>query len=85
MFDCLAVPGVGHLQVAARGLDNRRVGVLSRRLFQRVEHLEVLTADAARVRALAAYKAFLELWKDAEPGIPIYKEARAEYAKLLSP
>jgi hypothetical protein len=23
MFDCLAVPGVGHLQVAARGLDNR--------------------------------------------------------------
>jgi hypothetical protein len=42
-------------------------------------------ADAARVRALAAYKAFLELWKDAEPGIPIYKEARAEYAKLLSP
>ena len=24
MFDCLAVPGVGHLQVAARGLDNRR-------------------------------------------------------------
>jgi hypothetical protein len=42
-------------------------------------------ADAARVRALAAYKTFLELWKDAEPGIPIYKEARAEYAKLLSP
>jgi eukaryotic-like serine/threonine-protein kinase len=47
--------------------------------------LEGADADAARVRALAAYKAFLDLWKDAEPGIPIYKEARAEYAKLLSP
>jgi serine/threonine protein kinase/tetratricopeptide (TPR) repeat protein len=39
-------------------------------------------ADAARVRALAAYKAFLTLWKDADPDIPILKEAKAEYAKL---
>jgi eukaryotic-like serine/threonine-protein kinase len=39
-------------------------------------------ADAARVRALAAYKDFLTLWKDADPDIPILKEAKAEYAKL---
>ena len=39
-------------------------------------------ADAARVRALAAYKDFLTLWKDADPGIPILKQAKAEYAKL---
>jgi eukaryotic-like serine/threonine-protein kinase len=39
-------------------------------------------ADAARVRALAAYKEFLALWKDADPDIPILKEAKAEYAKL---
>jgi eukaryotic-like serine/threonine-protein kinase len=39
-------------------------------------------ADAARVRALAAYKDFLTLWKDADPDIPIYKQAKAEYAKL---
>jgi len=39
-------------------------------------------ADAARVRALAAYKDFLTLWKDADPGIPMLKEAKAEYAKL---
>ena len=41
-------------------------------------------ADAARVRALAAYKDFVTLWKDADPDpdIPILKEAKVEYAKL---
>ena len=39
-------------------------------------------ADDARTRALAAYKDFLTLWKDADPDIPILKEAKAEYAKL---
>jgi serine/threonine protein kinase/Tfp pilus assembly protein PilF len=39
-------------------------------------------ADAARVRALAAYKDFLTLWKDADPDVPILKEVKAEYAKL---
>jgi len=39
-------------------------------------------SDAARVRALAAYKDFLTLWKDADPNIPIYKQAQAEYLKL---
>ena len=39
-------------------------------------------AAAARVRALAAYKDFLSLWKDADPDIPILKQAKAEYAKL---
>jgi serine/threonine protein kinase/tetratricopeptide (TPR) repeat protein len=39
-------------------------------------------ADVARTRALAAYKTFLTLWKDADPDIPILKQAKAEYAKL---
>jgi hypothetical protein len=39
-------------------------------------------ADAARVRALAAYKDFLTLWKDADPDIPILKQAWAECARL---
>jgi eukaryotic-like serine/threonine-protein kinase len=39
-------------------------------------------ADAARVRALAAYKDFFTLWKDADPDIPILKQAKTEYAKL---
>ena len=36
--------------------------------------------DAAKARA--AYQDFLALWKDADPDIPILKEAKAEYAKL---
>jgi eukaryotic-like serine/threonine-protein kinase len=39
-------------------------------------------ADAARVRALAAYQDFLTLWKDADPDIPIFITAKSEYAKL---
>ena len=39
-------------------------------------------ADAARARALAAYQDFLTLWKDADPDLPLLKEAKAEYAKL---
>jgi eukaryotic-like serine/threonine-protein kinase len=41
-------------------------------------------ADAARVRALAAYRDFLSLWKDADPEIPILKQAKAEYTRLQS-
>ncbi|HXN64545.1 MAG TPA: hypothetical protein VN862_04370 [Candidatus Acidoferrales bacterium] len=39
-------------------------------------------ADAARVRALAAYSDCLKLWHDADPDIPALKQAKAEYAKL---
>jgi tetratricopeptide (TPR) repeat protein len=39
-------------------------------------------ADLARTRALAAYKDFLTPRKDADPNIPILKQAKAEYAKL---
>ena len=37
---------------------------------------------AARDKARAAYQNFLALWKDADPDIPIYKQAKAEYRKL---
>jgi hypothetical protein len=33
-------------------------------------------------KAKAAYQDFLALWKDADPDIPILKQAKAEYAKL---
>jgi hypothetical protein len=38
-------------------------------------------ADTARSRALAAYQDFLTLWKNADSGIPILKNAKVEYAK----
>jgi eukaryotic-like serine/threonine-protein kinase len=39
----------------------------------------VLQGDIAK--AGAAYQDFLSLWKDADPDIPILKQAKAEYAK----
>ena len=39
-----------------------------------------MAGDTAKARA--AYQEFLALWKDADPDIPILKQARAEYAKL---
>jgi eukaryotic-like serine/threonine-protein kinase len=39
-------------------------------------------ADTAGVRAHAAYRDFLTLWKDADPDIPILERAKAEYANL---
>jgi len=33
-------------------------------------------------KAKAAYLDFFNLWKDADPDIPILKEAKAEYARL---
>jgi tetratricopeptide (TPR) repeat protein len=44
--------------------------------------LKGVDADGARARALAAYKTFLTLWKDADPGLPLLKEAKSEFAKL---
>jgi tetratricopeptide (TPR) repeat protein len=40
----------------------------------------VLLGDTAKAKA--AYQDFLTLWKDADPGIPILQQAKAEYAKL---
>jgi hypothetical protein len=39
-----------------------------------------ISGDGARSRA--AYQDFFALWKDADPDIPILKEAKAEYANL---
>jgi hypothetical protein len=33
-------------------------------------------------RAKSAYQDFFALWKDANPDIPVLKEAKAEYEKL---
>src|ERR1019366_992280 len=40
------------------------------------------TMEGDNLKAGAAYQEFLTLWKDADPDIPIYNQAKAEYAKL---
>jgi ATP/maltotriose-dependent transcriptional regulator MalT len=40
----------------------------------------VFEGDNAKARA--EYQQFLSLWKNADPDVPIYKQAKAEYAKL---
>jgi eukaryotic-like serine/threonine-protein kinase len=48
-------------------------------------HLQLGRAYAMQgdsAKAKAAYQDFLTLWKDADPDIPILKQAKAEYAKL---
>jgi eukaryotic-like serine/threonine-protein kinase len=34
------------------------------------------------LKARTKYQNFLALWKDADPDVPILKQAKAEYAKL---
>jgi hypothetical protein len=36
----------------------------------------------AIAKARTAYQDFLALWKDADPDIPIFKQAKAEHTKL---
>jgi tetratricopeptide (TPR) repeat protein len=48
-------------------------------------HLQLGRAYAMQggtTKAKAAYQDFLTLWKDADPDIPILKQAKSEYAKL---
>ena len=39
-----------------------------------------LKGDSAKARS--TYQDFFALWKDADPDIPILKQAKAEYVKL---
>jgi len=48
-------------------------------------HLELARAyllEGDKTKASAAYQDFLALWKDADSDIPIYQQAKAEYARL---
>jgi serine/threonine protein kinase/tetratricopeptide (TPR) repeat protein len=42
----------------------------------------VFALSGDRAKAKAAYEAFLTLWKDADPDVPILKSAKAEYERL---
>ena len=64
-------------------LDHR--GIVVNDPIGALAHLQIGRAYAMQgdtAKARAAYQDFLTLWKDADPDIPILKEAKAEYAKL---
>jgi eukaryotic-like serine/threonine-protein kinase len=58
-------------------VQNEPIGALAQLEFGRAC---ALTAD--RQRSLAAYRGFLELWRNADADVPILKRAKAEYEKL---
>ncbi|HLB89003.1 MAG TPA: protein kinase, partial [Terriglobales bacterium] len=60
-------------------------GVVANEIIGALAHLQLgrawaLSGDTSMARN--AYQNFLTLWKDADPDIPILKEAKAEYAKV---
>ena len=60
-------------------------GVVLNFVLGALAHLQLGRAKAMtgdKEGARAAYQDFLALWKDADPDIPILKNAKAEYAKL---
>ena len=63
-------------------VENFPWGALARLGLARAYALDAAKDPAARDKARPAYRDFLTLWKDADPDIPIYKQAKAEYAKL---
>jgi hypothetical protein len=48
----------------------------------RVQLGRAFALSGDKTKAKTAYQDFLTLWKDADPDIPILKQAQAEYAKL---
>jgi predicted Zn-dependent protease len=64
-------------------LDHR--GIVLNEPIGALAHLQLGRAYAMQgdtAKAEATYQDFLTLWKDADPDIPILKQAKAEYAKL---
>jgi tetratricopeptide (TPR) repeat protein len=48
----------------------------------RLQLARAYTLQSDIAKAKAAYQDFFNLWKDADPDIPVLKEANTEYAKL---
>jgi len=64
-------------------IDHR--GIVQNFVLGALAHLQLGRAKALsgdKENARKSYQDFLALWKDADPDIPILKEAKAEYAKL---
>jgi serine/threonine protein kinase/tetratricopeptide (TPR) repeat protein len=60
-------------------------GLIERSVIGSFSLVQLARAQAMagdRAAAHKSYQDFLNLWKDADPDIPIYQQAKAEYAKL---
>jgi eukaryotic-like serine/threonine-protein kinase len=60
-------------------------GIVQNFLLGSLAHLQLARAYAVSgntAKAKATYQIFFTLWKDADPDVPILKEAKTEYAKL---
>jgi serine/threonine protein kinase/tetratricopeptide (TPR) repeat protein len=57
-----------------------RINVIGALAHLQLGRAEVMMGEKPAARK--AYQDFLTIWKDADPGIPIYRQAKAEYAKL---
>jgi hypothetical protein len=58
------------------------VGNLPWGALARLQLARACALSGDKTRAKIAYQDFLMLWRDADPDIPILKQAKAEYAKL---
>jgi len=86
------VRGQAHLagrQGREAGIEFQKIldhpGVVVNDAIGALAHLQIGRACSMQgdtAKAKAAYQDFLTLWEDADPDIPILKQAKAEYAKL---
>jgi eukaryotic-like serine/threonine-protein kinase len=95
LFIFAAKPTLRHAKVTRRKLNSVNAieflkildhpGIVLNDIMGALAHLQlgrayVLQGDTGKARA--KYQDFLTLWKDADPEIPILKQAKEEYAKL---
>lgn len=60
-------------------------GLVGSDLIGALAHLQlgrVFASSGDKIKAKAAYEAFLAAWREADPDLPILKRAKAEYARL---
>jgi hypothetical protein len=77
--------GNGHLATAEFQKVIAHPGIVGRSVLGAAARLQLgraLIMSGDNVRAREAYEEFLGLWKDGDPEIPIYREAKAEHARL---
>ena len=69
-------------KLSRRNVNNHKCALLLANAVgcKRTGQAYAMQGDKAKARQ--AYHDFQTLWKDADPDIPIFKQAKAEYAKL---